>query len=148
MDKIIKFISNIVVRLLDNSLDFGVIDDAIHSIYFDFCSCMFDLCQPMLDAVLATTHVKHMGHIGRRRPICSSAQGFNADTAPYVFDLKRGRGGALCGAYSQDGTFSRNDFAYDHQGDTYTCPEGKLLTTRGTLVNDGATMLYRASTFD
>jgi hypothetical protein len=48
----------------------------------------------------------------------------------------------------KDGTFSRDDFVYDHQGDAYTCPGGKLLTSRGTLVNDGATLLYRASTFD
>ena len=48
----------------------------------------------------------------------------------------------------KDGTFARDDFAYDHAGDTYSCPEGKLLTTRGTLVNDGATLMYRASKLD
>ena len=47
-----------------------------------------------------------------------------------------------------DGSLSRADFTYDHAGDTYTCPRGKLLTTRGTLVNDGATLIYRASKFD
>lgn len=47
-----------------------------------------------------------------------------------------------------DGTFSRAEFPYDHEGDAYTCPRGKLLTTRGTLVNDDATLIYRASTFD
>jgi len=47
-----------------------------------------------------------------------------------------------------DGTFSREDFRYDHAGDAYTCPGGKLLTTRGTLVNDDATMIYRASKYD
>jgi len=48
----------------------------------------------------------------------------------------------------KDGTFSREDFTYDHAGDIYTCPGGKMLTTTGTLVNDGATMLYRASKRD
>ena len=48
----------------------------------------------------------------------------------------------------KDGSFSRADFTYDHAGDAYTCPAGKLLRTRGTLVNDDATILYRASTFD
>ena len=48
----------------------------------------------------------------------------------------------------KDGTFSREDFTYDHAGDIYTCPGGKMLTTTGTLVNDGATMLYRASKHD
>jgi len=44
-----------------------------------------------------------------------------------------------------DGTFSREDFKYDPAGDVYVCPGGKTLTTTGTRVNDGATLLYRAS---
>ena len=48
----------------------------------------------------------------------------------------------------KDGTFSRNDFTYDHKRDIYLCPGGKTLTTTGTLVNDDATMLYRASKHD
>jgi len=48
----------------------------------------------------------------------------------------------------QDGTFSRDEFAYDHERDLYLCPGGKKLTTTGTLVNDNATMLYRASKHD
>jgi transposase len=47
-----------------------------------------------------------------------------------------------------DGTFSREDFAYDHEGDVYFCPGGKMLTCKGTLVNDGATLMYRASKYD
>jgi hypothetical protein len=47
-----------------------------------------------------------------------------------------------------DGTFSREDFAYDQQSNTYICPAGKVLTSTGTLVNDGATLLYRASKLD
>src|SRR3954470_61512 len=45
----------------------------------------------------------------------------------------------------KDGTFAREDFNYDPAGDVYLCPGGKTLTTTGTLVNDGATLLYRAS---
>jgi hypothetical protein len=48
----------------------------------------------------------------------------------------------------QDGTFSREDFSYDKERDIYICPAGKTLKTTGTLVNDGATLLYRASTHD
>jgi len=48
----------------------------------------------------------------------------------------------------QDGTFSRADFSYDPEKDTYTCPEGKMLTTSGTIVNEGTTRLYLGSTFD
>ena len=47
-----------------------------------------------------------------------------------------------------DGSLSRADFTYDHSGDAYTCPAGKLLATRGTVVNDDTTLMYRASTFD
>jgi transposase len=48
----------------------------------------------------------------------------------------------------KDGTFSREDFTYDHEGDAYFCPAGKMLTTKGTLVNDGATLMYRATKYD
>jgi len=44
----------------------------------------------------------------------------------------------------KDGTFSRADFTYDHEGDFYYCPGGTALRTTGTLVNDGMTMLYTA----
>jgi len=48
----------------------------------------------------------------------------------------------------KDGTFSREDFTYNNEGDVYHCPGGKMLTSKGTLVNDGATLLYRASKYD
>jgi transposase len=48
----------------------------------------------------------------------------------------------------KDGTFSREDFNYDPAGDVYVCPGGKMLATTGTRVNDGATLLYRASKTD
>ena len=48
----------------------------------------------------------------------------------------------------RDGTFAREDFRYNHDSDTYTCPAGKTLATSGTLVDDGATLLYRGSTMD
>ncbi len=47
-----------------------------------------------------------------------------------------------------DDTFSRSDFTYDHESDVYVCPAGKLLSTKGTVVNDGTTLLYRASKYD
>ena len=34
------------------------------------------------------------------------------------------------------------------KGDVYFCPAGKMLTCKGTLVNAGATLLYRASKYD
>ena len=47
-----------------------------------------------------------------------------------------------------EGTFSREDFAYNQEADIYVCPAGRVLTSTGTLVNDGATLLYRASKHD
>ena len=46
----------------------------------------------------------------------------------------------------QDGTFSRDDFTYDHVGDVYSSA-GKMLTTTGSTV-DEATLRYRASKYD
>ena len=46
-----------------------------------------------------------------------------------------------------DGTLSRDDFAYDNDSDIYVCPNGKTLKTTGT-VHDGKTLLYRSSKRD
>lgn len=47
----------------------------------------------------------------------------------------------------RDGTFAREVFRYDPEGDVYICPGGKTLTTTGTIVNDDQ-VLYRASKRD
>jgi transposase len=47
----------------------------------------------------------------------------------------------------RDGTFARDVFRYDPEGDVYICPGGKTLTTTGTIVNDDL-VLYRASKRD
>jgi Transposase DDE domain len=36
----------------------------------------------------------------------------------------------------KDGSLSRDDFAFDKERNVYVCPEGKLLTTTGTVGND------------
>lgn len=46
-----------------------------------------------------------------------------------------------------DGTLSRDDFAFDKNGDVYVCPQSKTLKTTGK-VHDGKTLLYRASKHD
>lgn len=46
-----------------------------------------------------------------------------------------------------DGTFSREDFAFDRENNLYVCPLGKTLKTTGR-VHDGKTLLYRASKRD
>ena len=46
-----------------------------------------------------------------------------------------------------DGTLSRDDFAFDKDGDVYVCPQSKALKTTGR-VHDGKTLLYRSSKHD
>jgi len=46
-----------------------------------------------------------------------------------------------------NGTLSRKDFTYDHEGDVYVCPAGKLLTTTGKVVHDNL-INYRPSVHD
>ena len=55
----------------------------------------------------------------------------------------------------QDGTFSRSEFAYDHEQDAYVCPAGKLLRQRQRtyrnsrpLADEDGMMRYRASKHD
>ena len=43
---------------------------------------------------------------------------------------------------------SRAETSYNQIADIYVCPAGNALTSTGTLVNDGATLLYRASKYD
>jgi transposase len=48
----------------------------------------------------------------------------------------------------EDGTFSRADFKFDKERNVYICPANKTLTTTGTVINDGETLRYLASTSD
>ena len=48
----------------------------------------------------------------------------------------------------EDGTFSREDFRFDKERNVYVCPANKTLTTTGTVINDGETLRYLASTSD
>jgi transposase len=62
------------------------------------------------------------------------------DIAPHIPVLDKSK--------REDGTFSRDDFAYDKERDIYICPAGKTLKTTGTSVNGGTTRNYLASTYD
>jgi len=46
-----------------------------------------------------------------------------------------------------DGSLSRDDFAFDTEANVYVCPEGKTLKTTGK-VHDDKTLLYRSSKRD
>jgi hypothetical protein len=50
-------------------------------------------------------------------------------------------------AKREDGTLSREDFAYDQDGDVYVCPQGNTLKTTGRR-HGGKTLLYRSSKYD
>lgn len=50
-------------------------------------------------------------------------------------------------ANRDDGTFSRSDFAFDTQEQTYTCPSGKKLRTTGRATS-ADTLLFRAANSD
>jgi transposase len=62
------------------------------------------------------------------------------DIAPHIPVFDRSK--------RDDGTFSRSDFRYDPTNDVYHCPAGRTLTTTGTLVNGGTTLLYLARKHD
>jgi len=47
----------------------------------------------------------------------------------------------------EDGSLNREDFSFEKERNVYVCPQGKLLHTTGK-INDGETILYRASTYD
>src|SRR5260370_28912401 len=46
-----------------------------------------------------------------------------------------------------DGSLSRDDFAFDKDRNVYVCPQRKLLHTTGTIPH-GETILYPAKTYD
>ena len=58
-----------IIRLVVEALDGSVFDGAVHSLNLAVGPGMLYLGQPVLNAVLSTPHVEHMGHIGRRRHI-------------------------------------------------------------------------------
>jgi hypothetical protein len=62
------------------------------------------------------------------------------DIAPHISVIDKSK--------REDGTFSREDFTFDKERNVYICPANKTLTTTGTVVDDGETLHYHASTSD
>ena len=122
---------------------------------------LIDTDNAIIVDVEATTAIRQAEVLAAKRMIERSMQHFNLYPAKLMGDSAYGSAEMLGWlvydhgikphvtvfdkSARKDGTFSREDFTYDHAGDVYLCPGGKTLTTTGTLVNDGATMLYRAS---
>ncbi len=125
---------------------------------------LIDVENAVIVDVEATTAIRQAEVLAARRMIERSMQRFGLYPARLMGDSAYGSADMLGWLVHEhgiephvtvfdksarnDGTFSRDDFTYDHERDVYFCPGGKTLTTTGTLVNDDATILYRASKHD
>jgi transposase len=125
---------------------------------------LIDVDNAIIVDVEATTAIRQAEVVAARRMIERSMQRFDLYPAKLIGDSAYGSAEMLGWlvyehgiephvtvfdkSTRQDGTFSREHFTYDRAGDVYYCPSGKMLTTTGSLVNDGATLRYRASKYD
>ena len=80
---------------------------------------------------------QHYSHLGR--PSVDPVLMIRMLIVGYVFAIRSER--ALW-------TFSREDFRFDKERNAYICPANKILTTTGTVIDDGETLRYLASTSD
>ena len=125
---------------------------------------LIDVDNAIIVDVEATTAIRQAEVVAARRMIERSMQRFDLYPAKLIGDSAYGSAEMLGWlvyehgiephvtvfdkSTRQDGTFSREHFTYDRAGDVYYCPGGKMLTTTGSLVDDGATLRYRASKYD
>ena len=125
---------------------------------------LIDVDNAIIVDVEATTAIRQAEVMAAKRMIERSMERFDLHPAKLMGDSAYGSAdmlGWLVDAHGiephvtvfdksarNDGTFSRDDFTYDYDRDSYLCPGGRMLTTTGTRVNEGATVLYRASRRD
>jgi transposase len=125
---------------------------------------LIDVDNAIIVDVEATTAIRQAEVLAAKRMIERSMERFDLLPAKLMGDSAYGSADMLGWLVEQhgiephvtvfdksarkDGTFSREDFAYDRKKNAYVCPGGKMLTTTGTRVNDDATILYRASKHD
>jgi transposase len=125
---------------------------------------LIDIDNAIIVDVEATTAIRQAEVLAAKRMIERSIERFDLHPAKLMGDSAYGSAEMLGWLVDEhgiqphvtvfdrsarkDGTFSREDFRYDHERDVYFCPGGKMLTTTGTRVNDDATLLYRASKVD
>lgn len=62
--------AQLIVAVVVEALDRGVLDGAVHALDLAVGPRMIDLCEPVLDAVLSASHVEHVSHVSRGRPVC------------------------------------------------------------------------------
>ena len=61
--------AQLVVAVVVETLDGGVLDGAVHPFDLSVRPRMIDLGEPVLDAVLTASHIEHMRHVLRGRPV-------------------------------------------------------------------------------
>ena len=140
---------------------------AAHGGQAQFCyatNYLIDVANAVIMDVEATTAVRQAEVTAAKRMIDRTIERFGTWPEKLVADTGYGSAEMLAWLVEEkaiephipvfdksrrtDGTYSREDFTYDRRHDLYRCPGGKPMPTSGTLVNDGATLIYRASKFD
>src|ERR1700693_1033474 len=132
---------------------------------------LIDVDNAIIVDVEATTAIRQAEVTAAKRMIERSLEGFDLSPAKLIGDTAYGSAEMLNWLVHEqgiephipvfdksqrsDGTFSRDDFAYDHKSDTYRCPAGKILqhyrrrfTTPRTAVPKDNLLRYRASKHD
>jgi transposase len=132
---------------------------------------LIDVDNAIIVDVEATTAIRQAEVLAAQRMVERSLEGFDLYPEKLIGDTGYGNAEMLdwlvneCGiephipvwdkSQRTDGTFSRDDFTYDHTSDTYRCPGGKTLqryrrrfTTPRTGVLKDNSMRYRASKRD
>src|SRR5215217_4490780 len=104
---------------------------------------LIDTDNAIIVDVEATTAIRQAEVLAAKRMVERSLEGFDLYPAKLIGDTAYGTAEMLNWLVNEhgiephipvfdksqrtDGTFSREDFAYDHVGDTYRCPAGKTL---------------------
>jgi transposase len=132
---------------------------------------LIDVDNAIIVDVEATTAIRQAEVLAAKRMVERSFEGFDLYPEKLIGDTAYGTAEMLDWLVNErgiephipvfdksrrtDGTFSRDDFAYDHKRDCYICPAGKELRQRqkiyqnpAPLVDRNGTMRYRASKLD
>ena len=118
--------------------------------FFAYCTnYLIDLKHAVILDVEATTAVRQAEVTAQQRMIDRTQERFGLWPERLAADA------AFDKSQRTDGTFSRDDFAYDRERDCYICPAGKELRKRQKiyrvprpLVDEDGMMRYRASKLD
>jgi hypothetical protein len=132
---------------------------------------LIDVENAMIVDVEATTAIRQAEVLAAKRMVERSIEGFDLYPAKLIGDTAYGSAEMLNWlvnehgvephipvfdkSHRRDGTFSRDDFAYDHKRDCYICPAGKQLRQRQKIyrvprpfVDEDGMRRYHASKLD